>query len=247
MSIEQLTARSANLLFSFINNISSIACWIRSADYQKQLFVSQGYENIWGRSCQELYEHPENWIDTLVVDDQLQVNQRKQQGNNGTVVFRAKRPDGQIQFVKDQSCTLLSSDGKPIAVIGVGEVINPEHWEALAKSSSFSPSNPGLTDFVGLLQQAYPYSRLAIASNTIENEKRISSYTLSLDGRQVKLTAREYQVLQYLKQGCGAKETARELEIDPRTVETYLNNIRQKTACRNKYVLMSKLIELGQI
>ena len=29
------------------------------------LYISPGYEAIWGRSCQRLYDHPGDWLDAI--------------------------------------------------------------------------------------------------------------------------------------------------------------------------------------
>lgn len=64
---------------------------------------------------------------------------------------------------------------------------------------------------------------------------------LDINGFPVDFTQREFECLQCLAQGNSAKQTAEKLAISTRTVESYLSSIRQKTFCRSKIELLSKI------
>jgi DNA-binding CsgD family transcriptional regulator len=53
------------------------------------------------------------------------------------------------------------------------------------------------------------------------------------------LSRREIECLQCLIDGLSAKETGTKLFLSPRTVETYLNHIKDKLKCRNKRDIIS--------
>lgn len=55
------------------------------------------------------------------------------------------------------------------------------------------------------------------------------------------LAKREKECLYYLTKGKSAKQTAAILSLSPRTIETYLDNIRRKTNSVNKLDLLSKM------
>lgn len=59
--------------------------------------------------------------------------------------------------------------------------------------------------------------------------------------QNISLTPREKQCLHWYRLGKTAKETARVLNISPRTVEEYLDNIKRKLGCRNKRDLLNIL------
>ncbi|OGO94219.1 MAG: hypothetical protein A3F41_03250 [Coxiella sp. RIFCSPHIGHO2_12_FULL_44_14] len=50
--------------------------WIKSADFQQQLYVSPSYERIWGRSCQSLYRRSADWLNTVILEDRDRVRQK---------------------------------------------------------------------------------------------------------------------------------------------------------------------------
>ena len=44
--------------------------WIAGPNITQMTYVSPGYERVWGRSCQSLYDNPRSFLDALHVDDQ---------------------------------------------------------------------------------------------------------------------------------------------------------------------------------
>ncbi len=60
-----------------------------------------------------------------------------------------------------------------------------------------------------------------------------------LDGAH--LTSREVQCLRLLQQGKTAKQTAKELHLSYRTVESYLDNIKVKLDATSKAELLKRL------
>lgn len=67
----------------------------------------------------------------------------------------------------------------------------------------------------------------------------VEKQKLLLDGQQeVYLTARELQVLKGLWSGLSAKENAKLLDLSPRTIESYLEHIKNKLRVNNKAELI---------
>lgn len=71
--------------------------------------------------------------------------------------------------------------------------------------------------------------------------KNISGYTLTYNGQLYYFSVRKTQCLFYLSLGYTTKEIGKLLHISPRTVETYLDQIRFMFGCRNKIELVTKL------
>ena len=60
--------------------------------------------------------------------------------------------------------------------------------------------------------------------------------------KKIQLTKREREVLVYLSSGYTAKQIARTLYISPRTVESYLDNLKYKFRVRSKSELINEVL-----
>jgi len=76
----------------------------------------------------------------------------------------------------------------------------------------------------------------------IINQIKIDKFLINAPNGLITLTKRESECLKLLGTGKSAKEVAAILEISPRTVEYYVNQIKEKTGCYSK----SKLLKITQ-
>ncbi len=63
---------------------------------------------------------------------------------------------------------------------------------------------------------------------------------------KVKLSPQQFVCAKLLLQGKNSREMAETLSLSPRTVETYINNLKIKLNCANKTDLIVKLVEIFQ-
>ena len=75
-------------------------------------------------------------------------------------------------------------------------------------------------------------------SNPVKNN---SAFSFNLPSRQVKVSPRERECLYYLMRGETAKEIARRLNLSPRTIEFYIENMKKKFSCSNRIELIAKI------
>jgi DNA-binding CsgD family transcriptional regulator len=61
------------------------------------------------------------------------------------------------------------------------------------------------------------------------------------------LTERERTILGHVAAGMSAKQIAQNVELAPRTVERYIENLRHKLAARNKSHLVAQAISYGEL
>lgn len=61
------------------------------------------------------------------------------------------------------------------------------------------------------------------------------------ESQKIVLSDRECEVLYYLIKGKTAKETAKNLQISPRTVEKYIEQLKSKTRSRRKLEILIKI------
>lgn len=63
----------------------------------------------------------------------------------------------------------------------------------------------------------------------------------------IKLSKRQSECLYYLLRGKSAVAIAKILKLSPKTVEYYIDEIKNKMRCRNKAELIEKAIDNGYI
>jgi PAS domain S-box-containing protein len=128
--------------------------WIDTPDLTKTLYVSLAYEEIWGRSCQSLYENPRSFIDAIHPHDRDRVNIRiESQGWEGFCEeYRIIRPDGEIRWIRDRAWPVRDESGKAIRVVGIAEDISSAkaHETSLQKYEQMVSTTPDLMAFVDM-------------------------------------------------------------------------------------------------
>lgn len=101
--------------------------WIRSADFNRQLYINPAYEKIWGRPCKELYDNPTAWIQRVVPEDREEIldtfNQQPKVGDTYVLNFRIVRPDQQIRTIQDTCFPLFDEAGECFGYAGVAKDI----------------------------------------------------------------------------------------------------------------------------
>lgn len=123
----------ATRYFRYFTEKARTVFWVRDANYS-QIYVSPGYEKIWGRSCESLYNNPECWIDTLVPEDQaphtIEVRYQilKEQGRNVEYEnnYRIRRPDGENRWIKDTSFPIYDEQDQFLGFAGIAEDVTEE-------------------------------------------------------------------------------------------------------------------------
>ncbi|MDK1028238.1 MAG: PAS domain-containing protein [Anaerolineae bacterium] len=106
------------------------------------LYASPAYENIWGRSLEELYKDVNQWDQGIHPDDRQTVldkwAQMLAQGEYFEDEFRILRPDGSIRWVRDRHYPVSDENGKVFRVAGIiqditarkqaEDALNEERW-----------------------------------------------------------------------------------------------------------------------
>jgi two-component system, cell cycle sensor histidine kinase and response regulator CckA len=84
---------------------SASAFWITDFAFQRVVYVSRGYEKVWGRSCATLYADPRSFFAAVHPADRERVEKhyaRQCQGVTLDQEYRIIRPDGSIRWVWDR-------------------------------------------------------------------------------------------------------------------------------------------------
>lgn len=102
------------------------AFWIQDAATNRTLYVSPGYERIWGRSAQSLYDAPESWLDAVHPGDRPRVRQavtQKLATGEYDEEYRIVRRDGTIRWIHECAFPIRDAMGKVYRIAGAAEDI----------------------------------------------------------------------------------------------------------------------------
>ena len=104
--------------------------WIATPGIGKMVYVSPAYEQVWGRTCQELYQSPQSFIDAIHPEDRERVKSEtiaaKEQGIPWSYEYRLIKPDGTGRWIKDRGFPVRDDQGRVILFTGVATDIT-EH------------------------------------------------------------------------------------------------------------------------
>ena len=100
--------------------------WVSDVAARKVLYVSPGFEAIWGRSSQSVLDNPLAWMEAIHPDDRERVkraSETKQLDGTYDEVYRIVRPDGSKRWIRDRAFPVRGGDGAVLRVVGIAEDI----------------------------------------------------------------------------------------------------------------------------
>lgn len=144
----------------FVDKIQSVF-WVKDDHGKKQIYISPGYEKLWGLSCESLYADPASWLEVVLPEDredgkidlrfydmtELPPDQKYE------FKFRIRRPDGEVRWVKDTHFPVIEH-GKVVGFAGVAEDITADVLKELelreAKENA-EKANRAKADFLAMM------------------------------------------------------------------------------------------------
>ena len=111
-----------------------------SAETDEILYISPAYEEVWGRSCQSLYEDPESWLMAIHPEDSgkalATLETQFRTGDEFKEDYRIIRPDSSIRWVSVRAFPVRNAEGKFNRFVGIAEDITQRKLaeEAVRKS-----------------------------------------------------------------------------------------------------------------
>ncbi|MFN2454112.1 MAG: PAS domain S-box protein [Pyrinomonadaceae bacterium] len=100
--------------------------WMSEPDKTRIIYISPGYEKIWGRTCESLYASPRSWLETIYPDDRERVSEAamtKQLQGSYDEEYRIVRPDGTIQWIHDRAFPVHDESGRVYRIAGIADDI----------------------------------------------------------------------------------------------------------------------------
>lgn len=101
--------------------------WMTDALKHKCIYVSSAWEEVWGYSCESLYEDIAVWRKSILPEDRQQVNQsveQLKQGEGFDIEYRIMRADGAIRWIRDRAFPLRNTAGVLYRWVGIAEDIS---------------------------------------------------------------------------------------------------------------------------
>jgi len=95
--------------------------WIADPAMRKIVYISPGYERVWGRTCASLIASPRSFIDAIHPEDlqgALAVMQRQYEGLPFDHEYRIVRPDGSVRWIWDRGIP-VEENGQVTSYVGV--------------------------------------------------------------------------------------------------------------------------------
>jgi PAS domain S-box-containing protein len=132
--------------------------WLSDPAKNQVLYVSPGYEVIWGRSCESLYASPTSWVEAIHPDDRERIWQAattKQLVGTYDEEYRIVAPDGSVRWIHDRAFPVRNDQSQIYRVAGIAEDVTEtkqteealrESEERFEKAFRSSPHPIGITE-----------------------------------------------------------------------------------------------------
>ena len=131
---EETLRESEEKFRQLADNITDVF-WMTSPDLKKIYYVSPGYELIWGRSTESVYDDPHQWVDAILPEERERVFGAFASliGNvpEVSVEYRITRPDGTIRWVHDRGFQVRDASGSVVRLTGIAsDITTRKRFEA---------------------------------------------------------------------------------------------------------------------
>lgn len=118
--------RESELRFRQVTENIREVFFLVDPEMSRMYYVSPGYEEIWGRSCDSLYANPRSFADGIHADDAERAMQAF--APHGTVIpfdveYRIVRPNGTIRWIRARGFPIRNESGDVYRFAGIAEDI----------------------------------------------------------------------------------------------------------------------------
>lgn len=152
----------ASNYFRFFAEKVHAVFWARDDSCNRQIYLSPGYEKVWGRSRDSLYSNPDSWLDTLHPDDRepasnaMRFQALDKVGPNVHYEnrYRIHTPKGEVRWIKDTSFPIQDENNNFIGFAGVAEDVTKEvlHEQELREAKMRAEvANQAKSDFLAMI------------------------------------------------------------------------------------------------
>lgn len=110
------------LMLDQIQTNAGEVIWISTPEKESMDFISNAYEDIWGRPPETLDENPLSFVEAIHPDDRERVEaalaDQRENPDEYDETYRVVHPDGEVRWVHDQSSGVYE-DGELTRIVGI--------------------------------------------------------------------------------------------------------------------------------
>jgi two-component system, cell cycle sensor histidine kinase and response regulator CckA len=138
---EETLRESEEKFLQLADNITDVF-WVTSPDLKAIHYISPGYELVWGRSTESLYNHPHQWVEAILPEERERVFEvfGGLMGSQAevNVEYQISRPDGTVRWVQDRGFQVRDAAGNLVRLAGIATDITErkQNEEALQRQKT---------------------------------------------------------------------------------------------------------------
>jgi PAS domain S-box-containing protein len=122
--------------------------WMATPGLDRVIYASPAYEQVWGRSCQEVYQSPQFFLDAIHPEDRERVRSgivaARAQGIPTDHEYRIIKPDGAVRWIHDRGYPVRDDQDRVIMFTGMatdvteakaleGQLLQAQKMEAVGR------------------------------------------------------------------------------------------------------------------
>lgn len=130
LSLFDLSPKERTLLQTLeiaTNNLDDVI-WMTDLTKNKMVYISKGYEKVWGRTTESLLQEPLSFLDAIHEDDRQRVIEAfpLQPLGRYSINYRIKTPKGETKWILDKAYPIKNEKGIVYMVVGIASDVTLE-------------------------------------------------------------------------------------------------------------------------